>query len=69
MLCVKLRGHFRSDGSRGHVPLLETVRRYAEQAWRYWLSRRSSTSAIDWEQFQKLLALSSLPTPKIVPNS
>jgi hypothetical protein len=68
MLCVKLRGHCRSDGMRGHVPLLETVRRSAEQAWRYWLSRRSSTRAIDWEKCQKLLALSSLPTPKIVPN-
>ena len=68
MLCVKLRGHFRYDGIRGNFPLLENVRRYAEKAWRYWLSRRSSKSAIDWEKFQKLLALYSLPTPKIVHN-
>jgi hypothetical protein len=57
MLCAKLRGHFRYDGIRGNFPLLENVRRYAEQAWRYWLSRRSSKSAIDWEKFQKLLAI------------
>jgi RNA-directed DNA polymerase len=68
MLCVKLRGHFRYYGIRGNFPLLENVRRYAEKAWRYWLSRRSSKSAIDWEKFQKLLALYSLPTPKIVHN-
>ena len=56
-LCLKLRGHFR---------LLEEVRRFAEKAWRYWLSRRSSKSAIGWEQFQRLLQTYVLPTPKIV---
>ena len=66
MLCGKLRGHFRSYGIRGNFPLLENVRRYAEQAWRYWLSRRSSKSAIDWKKFQTLLALYVLPTPTIV---
>jgi len=68
MLCVKLRGHFRYYGIRGNFPLLENVHRYAEKAWRYWLSRRSSKSAIDWEKFQKLLAIYVLPTPKIVHN-
>jgi RNA-directed DNA polymerase len=68
-LCVKRRGHVRDDGIRGNFPLLENVRRDAEQAWRYGWSRRSSKSAIDWEKFQKLLAIYVLPTPKIVPNS
>ena len=68
MLCAKLRGHFRYYGIRGNFPLLETIRRYAEKAWRYWLSRRSSKSAIDWEKFQQLLATYVLPTPKIVHN-
>jgi hypothetical protein len=44
------------------------VRRYAEKAWRYWLSRRSSKSAICWEKFEKLLTTYVLPTPKIVHN-
>jgi hypothetical protein len=68
MLCVKRRGPLRYDGIRGTFPLLEHVRRYAENAWRYGLSRRSSTSVMDWEKFQKLLVLSVLPTPKIVHN-
>jgi RNA-directed DNA polymerase len=68
MRCVKRRGHFRSYGMRGNVPLLENVRRYAEKARRYWLRRRSSKSAIDWEKFQKRLAIYVLPTPKIVHN-
>jgi RNA-directed DNA polymerase len=66
MLGLKLRGHFRYYGIRGNFRLLEDVRRYAEQAWRYWLSRRSSKSAIGWEQCQRLLQTYVLPTPKIV---
>jgi RNA-directed DNA polymerase len=66
--CGKLRGHFRYYGMRGNFPLLENVRRHAEKAWRYGVSRRSSKRAIDWEKFQKLLALYGLPTPKIVHN-
>jgi hypothetical protein len=68
MLCVKLRGPLRYYGMRGNCPLRENVRRYAEKAWRYWLSRRSSKRAIDWEQYQKLLASYVLPTPQSVHN-
>jgi RNA-directed DNA polymerase len=50
-LCLKVRGHFRYDGLRGNFRLREDVRRSAEQAWRSWLSRRSSKSAMGWETF------------------
>lgn len=53
-LCLKLRGHFQYYGIRGNFPLLDEVRRYAEKAWRYWLSRRSSKSAIGGEKFKRL---------------
>jgi hypothetical protein len=66
MLCLKLQGHFWYYGIRGNLRLLEEVRRSAERAWRYWLSRRSSKSAIGWEKFQRLLQTYVLPTPKIV---
>jgi RNA-directed DNA polymerase len=66
MLCRKLRGPFRYYGIRGNFRLREDVRRYAQKAWRYWLSRRSSKSAIGWEKFQRLLQTYALPTPKIV---
>jgi len=65
-LCLKLRGHVLYDGLRRNFRMLEGMARYAEKAWRYWLSRRSSTSGIGWEQFQKLLRVSPLPIPKIV---
>ena len=66
MLCLKLRGHFRYYGIQGNFRLLEEVRRSAEKAWLYWLSRRSSKSAIGWEKFQQLLETYVLPTPRIV---
>jgi RNA-directed DNA polymerase len=68
MLCQKLRGHFQYYGIRGNIRLLEEVRRYAEKAWRYWLSRRSSKSSIRGKKFEKLMATYVLPTPKIVHN-
>jgi RNA-directed DNA polymerase len=68
MLGLKWRGHFRYFGIRGHFRLLEEVLRCAEKAWRYWLSRRSSKSAIGWETCQQLLKTYVLPTPKIVHN-
>jgi RNA-directed DNA polymerase len=46
--------------------MLAEVHLHAEEAWRYWLSRRSNKSAISWEKFQKLRKVFVLPTPKIV---
>jgi RNA-directed DNA polymerase len=66
MVCQKLRGHFLYYGIRGNFRLLEEVRRHAEKAWQYWLSRRGSKKAIGWEKFEKLLQTYVLPTPRIV---
>jgi RNA-directed DNA polymerase len=68
MLCAKLRGHYQYYGIRGNFRLLEEVRRSAEQAWRYWLNRRSSKSAIGWKKFGKLMQTYILPIPRIVHN-
>jgi RNA-directed DNA polymerase len=65
-LCQKLQGHFQYYGIRGNYRLLDEVRQHAEEAWRYWLSRRSHKSAISWGKFQKLKAVFGLPRPKIV---
>jgi len=67
-LGLKWRGHLQYDGIQGNFRRLEEVRRAAEQAWRYWLSRRSRTSAIGWEKFQQLLETYVLPPPRIVHN-
>jgi len=66
MLCSKLRGHFQYYGMQGNFRLLEEVRRFAERAWRYWLRRRSSKSALKWDKFEKLMRTYILPIPRIV---
>ena len=66
--CLQWRGHLRSDGLPGNVRRLEEVRRSAEKAWRYGLSRRSSTRAIGWEKFPQQLEPAVRPTPRIVHN-
>jgi RNA-directed DNA polymerase len=66
MLCQKLSGHYQYDGIQGNSRLLSEVWLHAEEAWRYWLSRRSHKSAISWEKFQKLKAVFVLPPPNIV---
>jgi RNA-directed DNA polymerase len=66
MLCQKLRGHFQYYGIRGNSRKIAEVQYHAEEAWRYWLSRRSHKSAISWEKFQKLKKVFVLPAPRIV---
>ena len=66
MLCSKLRGHFQYYGIRGNLRLLEEVRRFAEKAWQYWLSRRSSKNPIGWEKLKKLMQTYTLPIPRII---
>jgi len=68
MLSLQWRGHCQYDGMRGNGRLLEVIHHYAEKAWRYWLSRRRSKSALRWEKCQQLLETYVLPTPRIVHN-
>jgi RNA-directed DNA polymerase len=66
MLGAKLRGHDQYYGMRGNFRRREEVRRFVEQAWRYWVSRRSSKSTIGWKKFGQLRQTSILPLPRIV---
>jgi hypothetical protein len=53
---------------RGNYRMLKSVLQHAQKAWRYWLIRRSHTSATPWEKFQKLQDVSPFPAPRIVHN-
>jgi group II intron reverse transcriptase/maturase len=66
ILCSKLRGHFQYFGVRCNMRALQAVLHHALRGWRYWLHRRSSKNAMNWEKFDALLACMPLPTPKIV---
>lgn len=66
-LSSKLRGYNQYYGVRSNYKALEAVYEHAQNAWRYWLSRRSQKSLITWEQFSdKLKKLLPLPVPKLV---
>jgi group II intron reverse transcriptase/maturase len=67
-LCQKLRGHYQYYGIRGNYRLLEVVMRHAENAWRYWLSRRSQKGQITGNKLEWWREHFPLPPPKIVHN-
>ena len=67
-LCQKLRGHYQYYGIRGNYRLLEVVLRQAENAWRYWLNRRSQKGTITGNKLERWRAHFPLPTPRIVHN-
>ena len=67
-LCQKLRGHDQYCGIRGNSRLLEVVVRHAEDAWRYWLSRRSQKGLLTGTKLERWQARFPLPIPRIVHN-
>ena len=66
-LSAKLRGHYAYYGIRGNYKMLEVVFEYAENAWKYWLGRRSRDAYITWDDFDtKIREFFPLPRPRIV---
>lgn len=66
-LAEKLRGHYEYYGIRCNYEKLREIYRQAKRAWRYWLSRRSHKSHINWDKFENtFLKKWPLPKPKIV---
>ena len=59
--CSRRRWGTEAQGRR-----MERLYRAVEQAWRYWLSRRSNESYLSVEKFAKLTAKLPLPRPRIV---
>jgi len=68
ILCSKLRGHFQYFGVRCNMQAMEAVLHHVRRGWRYWLNRRSSKKAMDWEKFEILLTRMPLVSPKVVHN-
>ena len=66
-LSSKLRGYNQYYGVRSNYKALEAIYEHAQNAWRYWLSRRSQKSLITLEYFSdKLMRLLPLPIPRLV---
>lgn len=67
MLCSKLRGYYQYYGIRGNYKMLEVAFEHTENAWQYWLSRRSHKSYINWTKFEESIrAKLPLPKPRII---
>jgi group II intron reverse transcriptase/maturase len=65
-LCRMLKGHFAYFGISGNYQRLTAVVYQTRWLWRKWLSRRSWTSQVTWEQFLRLVERYPLPAPRIV---
>jgi group II intron reverse transcriptase/maturase len=65
-LCQMLKGHFAYFGISGNYQRLAAVVEQTRRLWRKWLSRRSWTSYVTWEQFLRLVERYPLPKPRIV---
>jgi RNA-directed DNA polymerase len=61
-----LKGHFAYFGISGNYQRLAAVVEQTRRLWRKWLSRRSWTSYVTWEQFLRLVDRYPLPAPRIV---
>jgi RNA-directed DNA polymerase len=61
----KLVGHFGYYGITGNYQALSRFGYLVKCTWRKWLSRRSQRGYISWEDFERLLAHYSLPTPTL----
>ena len=61
-----LKGHFAYFGISGNYQRLAAVVEQTRRLWRKWLSRRSWTSYVTWEQFLRLVERYPLPKPRIV---
>ena len=65
-LCQMLKGHFAYFGISGNYQRLAAVVEQTRRLWRKWLSRRSWTGYVTWEQFLRLVERYPLPKPRIV---
>jgi RNA-directed DNA polymerase len=64
-LCQKLLGHYQYYGIRCNMRKLESIFRFTQNAWHYWLSRRGGKKG-NWDKFRKMLVNYLLPGPRIV---
>jgi len=65
-LCQKLRGHYQYYGIRSNYAHLKVVYNLVDEAWRFWLSRRSHKGKVTWDKYDELKSIFPLPLPRIV---
>lgn len=64
-LTAKLRGHYQFYGVRSDGRQLWRFRRLVEEAWKYWLGKRSQKGALSWHRYKQILQRFPLPRPRV----
>lgn len=64
-LSDKLRGHFQYYGIVGNSDGITRFLHEARRLWRKWLSRRSQTGYVNWEDFKRLELRHPLPAARL----
>ena len=62
----KLLGHYAYYGITGNARALARFWWEVRRSWRQWLDRRSNSSRMSWERFNRLLMRYPLPPPRVV---
>ena len=65
-LTRKLRGHDAYYGVTGNGEALVTLRQHVRRIWQKWLSRRSWSSTVTWEDMNRILQAFPLPPARVV---
>jgi group II intron reverse transcriptase/maturase len=65
-LVRKIRGHYGYYGLTGNDLQLKGFLEGVKRIWHYWLSRRSESTPMPWDRFNRLLARYPLPPVRIV---
>jgi group II intron reverse transcriptase/maturase len=65
-LSSKLRGHYQYYGIRSNYDYLHVYYEHVKWAWRSWLDRRGGKKRMTVKRFEELLAVFSLPPPRII---
>jgi group II intron reverse transcriptase/maturase len=66
ILSSKLRGHYQYYGIRSNYASLRVYYEYVQWAWRSWLHRRGGKKRMTVKRFAQLVAVFSLPPPRII---
>jgi RNA-directed DNA polymerase len=68
-LSKKLNGHYQYYARRCNYRAVSTVHDKTLKIWKYWMSRRSRKSAINWKEWKHFLSRYRLPRPRIIIRS
>jgi group II intron reverse transcriptase/maturase len=66
ILVSKLRGHYGYYGITGNGEALGDFLHFVTRIWRKWLTRRSRSTRMPWDRFNRLLERYPLPSPVVV---